>query len=64
MDSALSETKRKLEENGSYWDNVGNYMGILSITFFMVTILQMLSRKSKSIRIYHKKILKHSILLF
>ncbi|EFX84009.1 hypothetical protein DAPPUDRAFT_315095 [Daphnia pulex] len=43
MDSALSETERKLEENGSYWDNVGNYMGILSVTFFMVTILQILA---------------------
>lgn len=49
MDSALSETKRKLEENGSFWDNVGNYMGILSVTFFFVTILQILTRKSISI---------------
>jgi hypothetical protein len=47
MDSALSETERKLEENGSYWDNLGNYMGILGITFFMATILQFLASKSK-----------------
>ncbi|KAI9553116.1 hypothetical protein GHT06_021008 [Daphnia sinensis] len=43
MDSALSETNRKLEENGTIWDNVGNYTAILSITYFFVTILQILA---------------------
>ncbi|XP_032796621.2 uncharacterized protein LOC116932832 [Daphnia magna] len=44
MDSAISETNRKLEENGTFWDNLGNYTAILSITYFFVTILQILTR--------------------
>lgn len=55
MDSAISETNRKLEENGTFWDNLGNYTAILSITYFFVTILQILTRKFKSFAIQSDK---------
>ncbi len=42
--SSLGETDRKVE-NGDLVDNLGNYMGIFGITFFFVSVLQMLASK-------------------
>ena len=42
--SALGEVDRKLE-NGSFFDNLGNYVGIFGVTFVLVTVLQVLGRK-------------------
>ena len=42
--SSLVETARNLKI-GDFVDKLGNYYGILSITFFFVTILQVLASK-------------------